>query len=181
MLGEQVHTVDGESEPRARLTEQVDIAGRLATEREVLADDDLCDMQTLDQDLVDVPLGRELHELRREGHDAEDVDSQLLGQLGPPRQRRQLRRVTTRAHDLRRMRIECHEDTGNSTLTSRADRAGNQLRVPTVHAVENADRQDTTPPVRRHIVQTSPSLHRWQPTATADAGHVRTDSAVRIR
>ena len=98
------------------------------------------------------------------------------------RQSRQLRRVTTRPHDLHRMGVESHDHTGDSALAGGLDRAADQLRVPTVHAIENADSENTTTPIGTDIVETSPSLHEWQPTATSDAGHVRIpDSAVRIR
>ena len=140
---------------------------------ELSLDHDLGDVQPLDEDLVGVPLRAQLHELRCERHDAEDVDAELLGEFGATRQRRQLGRMIARSHHFHRMWIECHEHTGDSAFLGGFHRPRDQLLMSAVHSVEHADRQYTTTPVRRYFLEASPSLHNGQPTAPARTGHFR--------
>ena len=175
MLGEQIEPVDRETGSVADLAQQIDVALRLLAEREVLPHDDFRDVQALYQDLVDIAFGRQPHEFRGEGHHAEDVDTQFLGKLGSPREGGQLCRVRTWPDDLHRMRIERHQHARNAPLGRRVHRPTYESGVPAVHAVENADRENTTAPVGRYVVETSPSLHEAKPTAHRRRGHFRID------
>ena len=106
------------------LRSMVDVAGRLLAEGEVLADHDLDDVQPLDQQFVDVALGRQLHEVGGERHDQEDVDAHFLDQLGAPGQRGQLRRMAAGEDDFHRVRVEGHQHRRDAAGPARPSRRG---------------------------------------------------------
>jgi hypothetical protein len=169
-LGDQRQRIDREAEPFTGLAQQLHIAGRLLPEGEVVAHDDLDDVQPFDEQFVDVALRGELHEVRRERHDQKDVDAHLLDQLRTPGQRGQLRRVTTGKDDLHRVRIEGHQHGGHATGPARFHRAADQLLMPSVDTVEHADGDDTSAPVRRDLTLASPALHSRSLRPDVNAG-----------
>ena len=122
-------------------------------------------MQPLDQQLVDVAVRGELHEVGGERHDQEDVDAQFLDQFGAPGQRGQLRRVATGEDDFHRVRIERHQHRRHAACAARLDRTGDQLGMPAVDTVEHADGQHASAPVRGDLVLSPPPLHVAKPTA----------------
>ena len=68
VLGDQGHALDGEAEPLAGLAQGFDVAGGFLAEGEVLADQHLDDVQALDEQLVDVAVRGQLHEVGGERH-----------------------------------------------------------------------------------------------------------------
>ena len=121
--------------------------------------------RSFDEQLVDVALGRELHEVGGERHHEEDVDAQFLDQFGAPGQRGQLRRMAAGEHDLHRVRVERHQHRRHAAGPARLDGVADQLCVPAVHTVEHADRDDASTPVRGDLVLPPPALHSRKPTA----------------
>ncbi len=108
-------------------------------------------MQTLHQQFVDVAVrGGQLHEVGGERHHQEDVDPQFLGELGAPRQRRQLSRVAAREHHLHGgVRVERHQHRRHPSRATDLDRTRDQLGMPAMDTVEDADGHHTSaPPVR---------------------------------
>ena len=152
------------------LRSRFDVARRLLAEGEVLADHHLDDVQALDQQLVDVALGRELHEVRGERHDQEHVDAQFLDELGAAGQRGQLRRVAARE-------APPPSGAGRTSSTRSARRATRPAFtawlisscVSAVYTVEHADRDDASAPVRGDLVLPPPALHSGKPTAPRSA------------
>ena len=170
MFGHQVHRVHREAEPLARLPQQLDVARRLLAEREVLADHDLDDVEAFDEQLVDVALGGEFHEVRGERHDQEHVDAHLLDQLGATSQRGQLRRVAARKDDLHRVRVEGHQHRGHAARPAGFDRTTDQLLMAAVDTVEDADGHHTSAPVGRDLPLASPALHSQSLRPDVNAG-----------
>ena len=169
VLGHQGHALDREAEPLPRLAQQADVACGLLAEGEVLPDHDLDDMQVLDQQLVDVALGGQLHEVRGERHHQEDVDAQFLDQLGAAGQGGQLRGVAAGEDDFHRMRVERHQHRRHTTRPGRLDGVVDQFGMSAVHPVEHADRDDTSAPVRGDLILPPPALHSRKPTAPGEA------------
>jgi len=123
----------------------------------------------LDEQLVDVAVGRELHELRGEWDHQKDVNAEFLDELGAAGQRGQLRRVTAGVHHFHRVRIERHEHGRHTARPPHLDRGRDQLLMSAVHAVEHTDRQDTSAPVGGYLVLAAPALHSGKPTAATGA------------
>ena len=141
------------------LAQHRDVACGLLAEREVLPDDHLDDVQTFDEQFVDVAVGSQLHEVRGEGHYQEDVDAHFLDQLGAARQRGQLCGMAAREDDFHGMGVERHQDRRHSARSAGLDGMVDELRVSAVHSVEHADRDDASAPVRGDLILTPPALH----------------------
>ncbi len=171
MLGHQRDALDGEAEALAGLAQQRHVAAGLLAEGEVLADHDLEDVQTLDEQFVHVPLGGQLHEVGGERHDEEDVDTQFLDQFGPAGQRRQLRGVTTRQDHFHRMRIERHQHGGDAAGPAGLHRVADQFCMSTMYAIEYPDGEHTSAPIRGDLVLPTPALHDRKPTARRRGRH----------
>ncbi len=171
MLGKQGLPVDRETEAFTDGAEHFHGPRGLLAESEVLPHDDLGDVQSLDEDFAGVALGRELHELGSERHHTEHVDAEFLGEFGAPGQGGQLGRMAPRTNHFHRVRVEGHQHTGDAPLLRRLHRTGDQLLVTSMHAVEHADRDHAPTPVRRYLVQTSPSLHIGKPTTPTTDRH----------
>ena len=169
VLGDQRHRLHREPEPRAGTAQRVDRSGSLLAEGEVLPHHDFHHMQVLDQQLVDVALRGELHEIGREGHDQKDVDAELLGKLGAPGQRGQLCGVAARVDHFHRVRVEGHQHRRHSPGTTRLDRVRDQFGVPAVQTVEHPDGEYASAPVRGYLVLPPPPLHNCQPTGQGSA------------
>ncbi len=157
--GDQRIGFDLEAEPLAELGQQLDVARRLVAEGEVLADHDLRRVQPLHQHLVHELLGRQARDLSGERQHAEHLDAELFGQLGAAPQGGQLRRMTTRAHHLGRVRVEGHQHTGDVAAARLLHRVRDQLLMPPMHAVEDADGHHAPAPAAGDLLQTTPSLH----------------------
>ncbi|SUA46622.1 Uncharacterised protein [Nocardia africana] len=76
-------------------------------------------------------------------------------------------------HHFHRMRVEGHENRGNTAHRSGFHRAADQLGVTAVHTVEHADGEHTPTPVRWHFLETSPSLHTPKPTQARSRTGIR--------
>ena len=164
VFSHQRHALDREAEAFACLAQHADVAARLLAEREVLTDHDLHDVQALDQQFVDVPLGRELHEVRGERHDEEDVDTHFLNEFGPPGQGGQLSGVAAGKDHFHRMWVECHQHRRHAARSTRLHRVVDQFGVPAVDTVEHTDGDDTSAPVRGDLILAPPALHNGKPT-----------------
>ena len=167
VLGQQRHGFDCEPEPLAGAPQGLDVAGRLLTEGEVLPHHDLDHVQVFHQQLVDVALRRELHEIAGERHHQEDVDAQLLDELGAAGERGQLRRVAAGIDHFHRVRVEGHEDRRHVAGAAGLDRVRDQLGVAAVHAIEHPDGEHASAPIRGNLVLAAPPLHDRKPTAPA--------------
>ena len=148
-----------EPELLAECSEYLDVPRGLLPEREVVADHDLLRVQALHQHFVREVLRGLGSEDGGERHDAEDVYAQLFGELGTPGEGGQLGRVTSRAHHLGWMGIKSHQHRRHTAFFGGLGRGRDQLRVTSVHAVEDADRDHTSAPVRGDILKPSPAQH----------------------
>ena len=164
-LGHQGHPFDRKTEPFTGLAQQRHVARRLLAEGEVLPDHHLHHVQALHEQLMDVALGGEFHEVRRERHDQKDVDAGLLDQFGAPGQGGQLCGMAAREHHFHRMRVEGHQHRGHPARTPRFDRVADQFGMPAVNTVEHTDGQHAPTPVRGDVLPAPPPLHSPQPTA----------------
>ncbi len=79
--------------------------------------------------------------------------------------RGQLRGMAAGEDDFHRMRVEGHQHRRHAAGPARLDRVVDQLGVSAMNAVEHADRDDASAPVRGDLVLPPPALHSRKPTA----------------
>lgn len=102
-------------------------------------------MQVFDQQLVDVAVRRELHEIDGERHHQEDVDAQVLDELGTSGQCRQLRGVTAGVDHFHWVRVERHQHGRHIVCVAGLHRVRYQLGMSAVNSIEHADSEHTDP------------------------------------
>ena len=161
ILADERNAEGGESEARSQFLEQGDAAGRLVTETEVLADHDTSGVQPLDDHIVHERLRGNRRHGRRERQHEEHIGAERADQLGAPPKRGQQRGMVPLSDDRGRMRIEGHHDDREPELTTPLDRRPDEGLVSPMDAVEDPDREHTTTPAGRDLIQPSPMLdHR---------------------
>ena len=144
----------------------VDVAGGPVAEPEVVADHHERGVQVLDQDVVHELLGRELGELRRERDHAEHVDAERLDQLGLAGRLGQHGRVRAGPDHLGRVRVEGHDHRRDAEFSGPVDGVPDDLLVPPVDAVEDADGDHRPAPAARRRLIPPPPLHSVSLPAT---------------
>ena len=162
---DQRHALHRKAEALPCLAQRVDVARCLLAEGEVLPHHHFDDVEAFDEQLMDVAVRGELHEVGGERHHQEHVDTQFLDELGAAGQRGQLRRMAAGEHDFHRVRVERHQHGRHAAGPAGLDGVTDQLLVPAMHTVEHADRNDASTPVRRDVVLSPPALHSRKPTA----------------
>ena len=147
------------SRARAEGLERGDVAGGLAAEAEVGADDDGGGVHGVDQHPLGELLGGPRRHVAVEGQGQHVVGAGLGEQLRPALDGGQLGRGVLGPQHRHRRRVEGHRHQRQPARVGELARPRQHPAVPEVDAVEVADHHGGRPEIGRHVGERAPDLH----------------------